>query len=96
MPETAMVVPDRADIMRIGFEQELWRGIDSSRCLSTKRTLRRFASLINGPFDVKRLLARITLVIVPSHECPFLNPSIPSTILPDSRPLPLSPGRHHS
>ena len=43
--ERAVVVPDRADIVGVGLEEELRRGVNAARSRATVRAVRRFTRL---------------------------------------------------
>ena len=74
--ERAVVVPNRADIVGIGLEEELRRGVDAARRLATIRAVRRFTRLVDRTLDIKRLLTLITPEIVASHACPSPAPVV--------------------
>ncbi len=65
--ETTVVVPDRANVVRIGLEEELRRGVDAAGGLATKWTIGRLSSLMDRTLDIKRLLALVAPEIVSSH-----------------------------
>ena len=74
--ERAVVVPDRADIVGIGLEEEFRRVIDAARRRATIRTVGWLPRLVDRPFDIKGLLALVAPEIVASHAYPSPAPVV--------------------
>jgi hypothetical protein len=83
MAECAVVVPDRSDIVWIGFEKELRRGVHSARRLTAVWTVGRLTGFVDWSLDIEGLFAAIASIIVTSHPsppgsaCPGQLPSYP-------------------
>ncbi len=75
VPNRAVVVPDWADIVRVGLEQELRRGQHPSCRLFAKRAWVRVTGLFQWPFDVEIRLTRITPILIPPHRSTPYPPS---------------------
>jgi len=69
--ERSVVMPDGANIIRVSFEEELWRGVDTLGYRTTDRTICRFSGFLRRSFDVEVFRTRRTLISISSHRLAF-------------------------
>jgi hypothetical protein len=75
MAERTVVVPNRPDIIRIRFEQELRGTVDAPGGYAAHRARAGVAGLLDWPFDIEEHVAWRAVIFVASHSVASQEPS---------------------